>query len=130
MRENMLQTKIKITDLQNVVKANRDRHAELYEKAMVGYRKNLIKAFEEKLAAAKEGKEVDHHVKVRRPTNHLVDYDRVIAMLEYNTETHMVLNENQFAQYVRDDWSWKGTFINSCNPHGVTLTDIESSYLE
>jgi len=125
-----LTTTVKIEELIEEVKKNAKRHTELYEEAMIGYRKNLIKAITKKLNAAKEGKDVEHHINVLRPHTYKKDYECLLSMLEMTVDRTMLLTKEQFMQYVKDDWGWKSSFINSCNPHGVKLSDIEGSYLD
>jgi hypothetical protein len=136
----MLTTRCNVTELVKVVKQNRDRHEELYNEAMIGYRKNIIDAINKKvenlkkrIVDVKEGKPVSHSVgymDVKKPSNHTEDYDRVILMLEMTQDDSIVLNEEQFGKYAKDEWDWKSGFIAGCNPHGVTLNDMESKYLD
>jgi len=127
---NELTTNVRVDELIKKIEENKKRHIELYNEAMIGYRKNIIEAFSKKLNDAKEGKDVYHHIDLSRPESREQEYDCLLGMLRMTIEQHMVLTRQQFMQYVNDQWSWKGSFINSCNPHGVKLSDIESSYLD
>ena len=125
-----LTTNVKVSELIKKVEENKKRHIELYKEAMIGYRKNLIGILSKKLNDAKENKDVDHHISLSRPQTHEKDYACLLGMLEMTINKDIVLTREQFLQYVQDDWGWKSSFINSCNPHGVKLSDIESSYLD
>jgi hypothetical protein len=41
-----------------------------------------------------------------QPRDHTSDYDRVIMMLEMSVDDTIVLDANEFDQYVRDVWAW------------------------
>lgn len=105
------------------MKTNRDTHALAYKQALVGYflevaeqakdiaskARKLSKEAEE---AAKADDAPDHtrhmwSVDATRPEDHTADYDRVIDMFELAKTELITLNEQQFAQYVRDEWEWK-----------------------
>jgi len=38
--------------------------------------------------------------------NMTATYDRLIKMLEYTTEETIDLDENQYSQFVEDEWHW------------------------
>ncbi len=42
------------------------------------------------------------------PQSHEKDYDTVIEMLEYSSSEQVVLNADQFKEYVLDQWGWSG----------------------
>lgn len=44
------------------------------------------------------------------PVSYEENYDRVIAMLEWSTDETIDLDQNEFEQYVRDNWLWKQAF--------------------
>lgn len=136
MDKTKLTTTVKISELIRILKENRARHQELYEEATINYRKSLVRGFSERLEQARKhesdpghNKEPDCCIRVLRPENHLREYDTLIQMLSMTEDKLITLDENDFAKYVRDEWTWKGSFINSVNPHGVKLDDLESEYL-
>lgn len=106
---------IKKSVLLSKIKANRDAHKELYEKAVEGYQQELIEKLTALLARAKKKEDTDHRVDLDKPHNHLEDYDRAIAMLEMHTESKVTLTELEFDNFVLDNWSWKkmSDFTNS-----------------
>lgn len=105
------------------VKNNRDTHAEEYATALKGYylevqeqldtiAKEARKAV--KLAAEENDPErLAFEVMARKPENHTTDYDRVIDMLELAQNAEIELDEQEFAQYVRDEWTWKRVFAET-----------------
>jgi hypothetical protein len=57
--------------------------------------------------------------------NQTKDYDRVLKMLDMTTDEVVVLSEDDFAQYVMDEWQWKEQFsqINSTYSARAVPTD-------
>jgi hypothetical protein len=96
--------------LRERVQANRDQHRELYEKAIEGYRKTVIDWFNDQVDRAKAGKSYETYFSMPKPEDHTDDYDRVLDMLDMSIESNFELSQQEFAQYVRDDWGWKREF--------------------
>ena len=44
------------------------------------------------------------------PENHEDDFTRAIQMLEWEVGDEVMLAEDEFAQFVQDDWGWKQQF--------------------
>lgn len=95
------------------IRHNKAEHQGIFEEALSGYKKEMIAHLEKKLAAAKKGKRVGHHIRLVQPVSHLSDYERVLQMLEMSTQDVITISERQFAQYVRDEWEWKQNFLAS-----------------
>jgi hypothetical protein len=120
---NELKFKYRPTDLLKRIEDNRGKHEEEYNKAMEGYYIEVEEQFIElvkdvkkarKRAAAKEEKfDANFYIHAVQPTNHLDDYDRVIDMLKLTQDEEIELDEQQFGQYVRDEWSWKQNFTTT-----------------
>ncbi len=101
---------VKRDDLRRILAENRLKHEAAFQAAMEGYKKTCIIKLEERLAAARDGKIVDIRVPLTEPTHHLKDYDRVLKMLELSTEEVWQISEDQFGNYVMDEWSWTTHF--------------------
>jgi len=61
----------------------------------------------------KKGKTVDQYINLPVPVDHTLEYDRVIKMIELDTREEITLNENEFAQFVMDDWQWKREWVGT-----------------
>lgn len=105
--------KVKKVELLEKLKANRDAHQAIFEKALEGYRKLCIEHLEQMLAEAKAGKVIRRKVELQEPVNQTKDYDRAIAMLEMSQDDIIELSEIDFQQYVLDDWRWKEQFTTT-----------------
>ena len=50
------------------------------------------------------------YFKLDAPINQIKEYDRAIKMLEMSVDNDITLSEQEFAEYVLDDWHWKNQF--------------------
>ena len=98
--------KVKREELLTKVRANRDAHQNLFLKAQEGYRKLIIEELDRMLAEAKAGRKISRSINLAEPVDHTSVYDRVIMMLEMSVDDTIVLDANEFDQYVRDRWAW------------------------
>jgi len=98
--------------LRERVQANRDQHRAIFESAVEGYRGAVMKWFGAQMDRLRDGKD-DFQVSFTgtRPQDHTEDYDRVLDMLDMSEDDTITLSEDEFAQYVRDDWGWKRNFM-------------------
>jgi hypothetical protein len=100
-------------ELLTALKANRETHRRVFLEAQKGYREDVIQELDRMLQEAREGRRIRRAVELVEPQDHTKDYDRVIRMLEMCTKEEIFITENEFAQYVQDDWGWKQQFIGS-----------------
>lgn len=94
---------------------NRSAHYEEFLKAQAGYREEVIRVLDETLEKARKGNPFNVQVPTTLvvPQEHTRDYDRVIRMLEMAIADEVTVTEQQFSQYVLDDWGWRAAFIAS-----------------
>lgn len=104
-------------ELVNCLVENRDNHQKVYDEAMEGYRKAVIKALRKALIKAEEGRKIITYFNLERPESHIDDYDRALAMLNMSCDETIKLNAVQFDQYVRDIWSWSGSFSTTSSSY-------------
>jgi len=105
--------RVRKTELLDKLKANRETHHELYEKAFAGYRKAMQKTLEHKLDAIKRGHSVDPYLRHTAPEDHTDDYTDVIDMLEMDVDMEVELTQSQFRCYVKDDWDWSAQWTTT-----------------
>jgi hypothetical protein len=96
-----------------ILKANREKHKGVFDEAMVGYKQQATKLLKEHLLRVQAGKNVRVHIVLTQPVNQTKSYDRVIGMLEMALANEVELSEEDYQQYVMDDWSWKEEFLTS-----------------
>jgi hypothetical protein len=118
---------VSVSWLQEKVKANREKHLKTFEKASVAYRKRVIEIMEKNLDEARAGKEPSTFINLLQPMNQTSDYDRILAMLgamEWAKETRIELSEEDFKQYVLDQWNWKAAFTANSLSYGVSEDEV------
>lgn len=93
-------------ELMKIVKANRATHASEFEQAKANYRGKVLEALDARRLAIANGDKIDLLFRLPEPQNHTDDYDRVISMLELSIDITIMLDTNEFDQYVRDNWVW------------------------
>jgi len=111
-------------ELLKKLKENREKHLSIFEEAYEGYKKKVIEILGQRLAAAKEGKKISHHIHMIEPQNQVSDYDRAITMLEMSTDKEITLNEEDFEQYVLDKWHWRNSFLHSNSEYSATAAAV------
>jgi hypothetical protein len=99
--------------LLETLKKNREAHRKIFLEACDGYRKKAIELLDAELKKAKAGKQFQIYFSLGQPVDQTKDYDRVIGMLELDTEDFILLTETDYRQYVLDDWNWKANFLTS-----------------
>lgn len=95
--------KVKTEDLLKILVENRDKHSQLYKDAMEGYFVETKAKLEKKLKDIEDKKSFSSF-KVNVPRDHTEDYNRIIDMLTMSQDTELVIQSNEFNQYVRDEW--------------------------
>lgn len=127
-------------NLLDTIRSNMTAHVREYEEAMVGCRTEEVrlllevssKALDlrealisgpvdsgdtdgEEVKAARAAWEKALHAFnfLDRPTSHAKDYEVSISMLEWSTEDIVVLDDDEFRNYVLDQWTWKDRFTAS-----------------
>lgn len=96
-----------------VLHENRDKHRDVFEHALAGYKKALLHDCRYHVSQLEQGKIPDVTIRYARPEDHTRDYDRVIRMVQMHQGDHYPMDENDFAQYVEDDWRWKRQWVTS-----------------
>jgi len=102
----MHQVKVNRAELLAKVRTNRYAHRDLFLKAQEGYRKLVIEELDRMLADAKTGRPIQRSINLAEPVDHRADYDRILAMLEMSVDDIIVLDAQEFNQYVLDNWEW------------------------
>jgi hypothetical protein len=92
---------------------NRDLHIEAHEEALEGYRERLIIELQILLEKAEKHEDPVLRSSLTRPESHETDYDRIITMVEWNTDKIIELDEGECRQYLMDDWQWKPDFMRT-----------------
>lgn len=102
-------------ELLEILKANRTKHREVFEKAVEKYRTKALAILEENIKDILENPGYPTVIAFRLPVpeDHTSDYERVIAMLNMHTGPTIRLGEGKYANYVNDEWSWSKAWAGS-----------------
>jgi len=119
------------------LKENRKRHKDIYNESLIAYRQDVLATLEdlkddlnervtnlaECMKITNEDEEQTDSYKdynfslsnpfVVKPSNHLLDYDRTILMIENCQQNDIELTQTEYAQYVMDNWDWQQSFMTS-----------------
>lgn len=112
IRTNEFIVKVKKAELVTTMKANRQAHKEEFDAASVKYREAVAAKLDAAPVRFREGVRLHEitselsHMPV--PQDHTHEYDRAIRMMEMDIIDTVELTEEQFNQYVLDEWTWSG----------------------
>jgi hypothetical protein len=100
-------------DLLEIIQHNRDKHKSIFDKAIEKYRERLIAYLNTSINEVKDGKIIDHYIRLPVPEEHTADYDRVIAMLSRHLPPTITIAEETYRNYVDDEWDWSKAFASN-----------------
>lgn len=118
----MRDVRVRKDELIEILGKNRDRHGTLFEKAYERFRHAVEREFEARLDRIRKGKPVELHIALPEPRDMTQSYDRALQMLQMETRDEVELSEQEFQQFVQDDWTWKREFATTASLYGVQMT--------
>jgi hypothetical protein len=86
---------------------NRDEHRATFLKAQERFRERVIEELDARLERARKGKQVDLAIRLPEPVDYTDEYQRALDMLEWEIDEEVELDQEGFAQLVRNEWSWQ-----------------------
>jgi len=110
---NMREMNIRVSDLLESLRVNRETHRETFEEAQMGYREAMIEELDRMLADAKAGNSIRRMVTMPEPQDHTSDYDVAIRMLEMCVDDVVEITVDDFERLVMDEWGWKTDWVNT-----------------
>lgn len=105
-----------VNGLVDTLRRNRVLHQKEYEDALHQYLLELRILLVEKCEVALQAvsaEELDpsfNSIQLQKPASYLESYNRVIGMLEMTVETKIEIDEDQYREYVMDEWGWSHNF--------------------
>lgn len=105
-----------------IVEANRATHRGLYEKAMEGYKIEVIVFLTERLEQIKNNDPKQVTLNLPLPEDHTEDYDEIIGMLEANWADEILLDHHAYRTYILDKWGWSAGWSTSNAGYVTTAT--------
>lgn len=97
-------------ELLDRLRANRESHIDTFEQTLEDYRTRAIQMLEDHIDRIRKGAVEKVSVVLPPPENYEKEYDRAIAMVEWNVNSTIQLDEYTFTQWVMDEWTWKAKF--------------------
>ena len=112
----MQSVKVLKTKLIGILIENRAKHREMFEKAVEGYKTAAVSWLENMLEEVKKGEQPYLTFRQPVPFDATKEYDLRIKMLEMSLDTEITLDEQEFNQFVCDNWAWaqQSFAANSC----------------
>ena len=93
---------------------NKETHRADFEEAVENYRKKAGELLNRWLDELKvEGKVVRLYANLPVPEEHTKSYDRAIRMVRNHVGETIALKEEEYEQYVDDDWGWRRSFASN-----------------
>jgi hypothetical protein len=117
----MRKVTIKQNELLEVLRENRETHKTEYDDAYAGYLETCKETLTELLEEFEAGERETVQWTEFPPQTQVKEYDRVIRMLELSVDSEIELTAEEFANYVQDEWHWKGQWELS-NSNYITKT--------
>lgn len=108
---HMKQVTVQKNKLLETLKHNRDEHKGLFEKAQEIYRAKVIDVLDRRLQEAKAGGKVKTYINLPEPVDYTSEFDRAIAMIEWDEGATVTLDERDFQRFVLNNWEWNHNFL-------------------
>jgi len=102
-------------ELVKIVTKNRNKHEENYKKAVKVYTEEVIEILSNKIEEFKSGKTNDLRIKISVPVpeSHLEDYDLCLKMLNSEIDDKVILETQDYKNYVLDEWHWSNSYTSN-----------------
>lgn len=107
-------------ELLETLRKNREEHKQIFEEALAGYRTEVVRVLEARLADARQNRRIDLRISLVQPVDQTKEYDRAIRMCEMSVDDTIELSNEAFANYVMDDWSWSHQFLSANSTYSAT----------
>jgi len=116
--------KVHKAELLQTLTTNRGAHHQIFLEAVAGYKKQAEEMLESRLDLIRRGKMLPIAWSLPLPIDHIKDYDRIIRMVEMDRSGEIIeLTEQDFSQYVMDDWAWKTQFLTANSLYSKVAAD-------
>ena len=103
-----------------VVGDNRNAHREVFVAAVEAYRSQALIQLQQRIDEIMSGKQFVLGFALPVPEDHTADYDEVLRMLDMSVDEVVELDQQEFQQFVMDDWSWTRAWQSSTASYMAT----------
>ena len=94
--------KINKQELIDRIKENKKNHIELYEKAVIAYKKEALEQLYDLVGEVQNGA-LNIKLDLVTPIDSSDDYDAILEIFEWEVEEFVELGQDEFRQYVQDE---------------------------
>lgn len=94
-----------------VLKLNRAKHLEEFNSASKIFMQDAIEKLQNMLATAQTKGKIIQSLGLTEPVSYVSSYDTAIKMLDMSIDVTIELSQNEFTQYVEDQWGWRTQFV-------------------
>ncbi|KKN46577.1 hypothetical protein LCGC14_0671730 [marine sediment metagenome] len=103
------------------IKENRDKHRDIFKKALSGWEGRVVKELQRAVKDALSGKEFRTYFSLPQPVDHTPEYDAIIEQIEWTEDKTIDLDIGKFNQLIRDDWGWIKDFLDNASSYMVKV---------
>lgn len=121
----MRDIRVRKAELLQRLRENRDAHRAEFLKAQENFRIRVISVLDQMLEEARSGKPIRTSLGLLSPQDHTADYNNAIEMLDMSVEPDILLDEQSFRWFVRNEWSWheRADFLNKTYASGMFVAE-------
>lgn len=110
---------VKKDELLAILEENRTKHREVFLAALNGFHREAKKQLAAMVEQVTAGINTSVRIYLEAPRDHTSDYDRAIRMVQMHQSATIQLSEEDVAQYVQDDWGWKGAWLKNSSTYAA-----------
>ena len=114
MRHGSRSITVEKADLITKIKENKENHVKEFNKAIDAYREEALRQLRTQLERVEEGA-LDAKLDLITPIDNSDNYDKIIEMFEWEVQDQVVLEQDEFQEYVQDttDFAVKARMSNA-----------------
>lgn len=105
--------------LLHTLRSNLEKHVKEYKEASEKYPKIVMQELRKRATLIEGGSKVDLRFDLPEPRSFETEYEDAIQMLQWSQDDVVVLDQQQFKQYVQDEWHWQKAFAASTQMYNV-----------
>lgn len=94
--------KVNKKKLMDQIVENKENHIVEYDKAVIAYKKEALKQLEQQMQEVKQGS-LNARLNLITPIDNRENYDKILAMFEWEEDEVVELEQSEFNEYVQDE---------------------------
>lgn len=114
----MFEIRVNKAELLATLRANLRKHRTEYNEAVEQYIPTVVNTLRDRANSIEESGEVNLVFNLPKPHSYEQEYKDAIEMLKWSEDDFIILDHQQFKQYIQDEWAWKNTFTATTQMYG------------